>query len=154
MPNSLQPCGPRPTTLLCPWDSPSKNTRVGCHALLQGIFPTQGSNPCLLSLLHRQAGSLPLARPRKRTEEIFLRQGTSQWHPILFGDCPLLVPAQLESIPAGEPADPASLRWDIPGQHKEAFQLVHWRIRRNQNSGWRLPRNSIWCRCKSFFPLF
>ena len=32
----------------CPWDSPSKNTRVDCHALLQGIFPTQGSNPGLL----------------------------------------------------------------------------------------------------------
>ena len=29
------------------WDSPSKNTGVGCHALLQGIFPTQGSNPGL-----------------------------------------------------------------------------------------------------------
>ena len=29
-------------------DSPDKNTRVGCHALLQGIFPTQGSNPGLL----------------------------------------------------------------------------------------------------------
>ena len=29
-------------------DSPGKNTGVGCHALLQGIFPTQGSNPCLL----------------------------------------------------------------------------------------------------------
>ena len=29
-------------------DSPGKNTRVGCHALLQGIFLTQGSNPCLL----------------------------------------------------------------------------------------------------------
>ena len=29
-------------------DSPGKNTRgVGCHALLQGIFPTQGLNPCL-----------------------------------------------------------------------------------------------------------
>ena len=32
-----------------------------CHALLQGIFPTQGLNPCLLNLLHWQAGSLPLA---------------------------------------------------------------------------------------------
>ena len=28
--------------LLCPWDSPGKNTGVGCHALLQGIFPTLG----------------------------------------------------------------------------------------------------------------
>ncbi|XP_055426747.1 uncharacterized protein LOC129645509 [Bubalus kerabau] len=34
--------------LLCPWDSPGKNTGVGCHALLQRIFPTQGSNPGLL----------------------------------------------------------------------------------------------------------
>ena len=35
------------TRLLCPWDSPGKNTGVGCHAL-QGIFATQGLNPCLL----------------------------------------------------------------------------------------------------------
>ena len=34
--------------LLCPWESPGKNTRVGCHALLQGISPTQGSNSCLI----------------------------------------------------------------------------------------------------------
>ena len=33
----------------------------GCHALLQGIFPTQGSNLCFLRLLHWQMGSLPLA---------------------------------------------------------------------------------------------
>ena len=46
--------------LLCPWDSPGKNAGVGCHALLQAIFSTQGLNPCLLHLLHRQAGSLPL----------------------------------------------------------------------------------------------
>ena len=31
--------------LLCPWDSLGKSTRVGCQALLQGIFPTQGWNP-------------------------------------------------------------------------------------------------------------
>ena len=37
-----------------------KNTGVGCHALLQGIFPTQGSNPHLLCLFHWQVGSLPL----------------------------------------------------------------------------------------------
>ena len=46
---------------LCPWDFPGRNTRVGCHFLLQGIFPTQGSNSCLLYLLHWQAGSLPLS---------------------------------------------------------------------------------------------
>ena len=37
--------------LLCPWGFPSKNTGVGCHFLLQGIFLTQGSNPHRLHLL-------------------------------------------------------------------------------------------------------
>ena len=35
------------TRLLCPWDSPVKNTGVGCHFLLQRIFLTQEQNPCL-----------------------------------------------------------------------------------------------------------
>ena len=35
--------------LLCSWDSPGKSTGVGCHVLFQGIFLTQGSNPCLLN---------------------------------------------------------------------------------------------------------
>ena len=39
---------------LFPGDSSGKNTGVGCHALLQGIFLTQGSNLCILSLLHLQ----------------------------------------------------------------------------------------------------
>ena len=36
--------GLQPARLLYPWDFPGKNTGVGCHALLQWIFPTQGSN--------------------------------------------------------------------------------------------------------------
>ena len=47
--NSLQPRGLQPTGLLCPQDSPCKNTGVDCHFLLQGIFPIQGLN---LGLLH------------------------------------------------------------------------------------------------------
>ena len=43
----------------------SKNTGVGCRVLLQGIFPTQGSNPRLLHLLNWQADSLPLVPPGK-----------------------------------------------------------------------------------------
>ena len=46
-----QEYGQSPTRLLCPWDFPSKNNGVGCHFLLQGIFPTNRSNPCLLHLL-------------------------------------------------------------------------------------------------------
>ena len=42
-----------------------KNTRVGCHSLLQGIFLTQGSNP---GLLHQQADSLP-SEPLKKTKD-------------------------------------------------------------------------------------
>ena len=47
----------------------SKNTGVGCHALLKGIFLTQGLNQHLLCLLHWQVGSLPpvsLGKPLKR----------------------------------------------------------------------------------------
>ena len=44
---------------------PGKNTGVGCHFLLQGLFPTQGWNQCLLLLLNWQADCLPLAPPRK-----------------------------------------------------------------------------------------
>ena len=43
--DSLRPCGLQPTRVLRPWDSPVKNTGVGCHFLLQGIFPTQRLNP-------------------------------------------------------------------------------------------------------------
>ena len=41
---TLQSHGLSPTRLLCPWNSPGKNTWVDYHFLLQGIFPTQGSN--------------------------------------------------------------------------------------------------------------
>ena len=37
---------------LLPMGFSGKNTGAGCHFLLQGIFPTQGSNPCPLLLLH------------------------------------------------------------------------------------------------------
>ena len=44
MSNSLQPHGLQPARILCPWDSPGKNTGMGCHFLLWGIFPTQESD--------------------------------------------------------------------------------------------------------------
>ena len=48
--DSLRPCGLYLSRLLCPRESPG-NTGVGFYFLLQGIFPTQGSNSCLLHLL-------------------------------------------------------------------------------------------------------
>ena len=56
-------CSPPGSSVL--GDSPGKNTEVGCHALLQEIFPIRGSNLCLLHLLHWQADSLPLVPPGK-----------------------------------------------------------------------------------------
>ena len=58
-PTHLQPHGLQSTRLLCPWNSPGKNTGVGCCALLQGIFPTQGSNSYLSHLHDWQVSSLP-----------------------------------------------------------------------------------------------
>ena len=55
--NSLQLYGLQPTIFLCQRDSPGQDTETVCHFLLQGFFPTQGSNLCLL---HWQVDSLPL----------------------------------------------------------------------------------------------
>ena len=52
----FRPHGLSPARLLRPWDCPCENTGGGCHCLLQGIFLTQGLNPCLL---HWQANPLP-----------------------------------------------------------------------------------------------
>ena len=58
----LEPHGLQLTRLLCLWDSPGKNTGMGCHFLLQQIFPTQGSN-----LLHWQVDSSPLSHRESLT---------------------------------------------------------------------------------------
>ena len=54
--DSLRPHGLQPARLLCLWNFPGKNTGVGCHFLLQGIFLTQGLSPAVsdsLPLNHR-----------------------------------------------------------------------------------------------------
>ena len=63
------PVGCSPPGFSVHGDPPGKNTKVGCHALLQGMFPTQGLNLCLLQ---QQADSLPLSH-----------QGSPRW---LFGE--------------------------------------------------------------------
>ena len=70
---TLRPHRLQPTRLLCPWDSPGKSTGEGCHALLQGIFPTQGSNPGLLHcrwaphhLSHQGTAEESIPKPQKR----------------------------------------------------------------------------------------
>ena len=66
--------------LLCPRDSPGKNTGVGCRALLQGIFPAQGSNPGL-SVQVDAVRSEPPGKPRDVPRgRLFPRAGRRQLH--------------------------------------------------------------------------
>ena len=69
--------GLQPARLLCTCDYPGKNTGVCCHALLQGTFPIQGSNPCLLCLLHCQVRSLllmPTRKPKQIVQKSIIQQ--------------------------------------------------------------------------------
>ena len=81
------PYVPQATRLLCHGDSPGKNTGEGCQALLQGIFPTQGSNLHLLCVLHWLMGPLPLVLAGKpscmtglmKSEPLAFSQLSSIW---------------------------------------------------------------------------
>ena len=97
MSDSLQPHEPQPTRLLCPWDSPGKNTGVSCHFLLQ------------CSLL---TGKDPDAGKDLRQEE----KGTTEdkmfgWHPGLDGH-------EFEQAP-GVGDGQGSLVYCSPWGHKE-----------------------------------
>ena len=59
--DSLQPHGLQPTTLLCPWNSPGKNTGVDCQALLQGNLP----EPRFPALQADSLPSEPSGKPKK-----------------------------------------------------------------------------------------
>ena len=65
--DSFQPYGLQPARLLHSWNSPSKNTGVGCHSLLQGIFLARGLNPglpycrqILYHMNHQGSPSVPI----------------------------------------------------------------------------------------------
>ena len=58
--------------LLCPWNSPGKNTGVGSHSLLQGIFLTWGLNP---SLLHCKQILYHLSHQRTQGDTLKHRAG-------------------------------------------------------------------------------
>ena len=60
--HSLKLHGLWPARFLCPWDSPVKNTGLGCHDLLQGNLPDPGIEPRSPAL---QADSFPFELPRK-----------------------------------------------------------------------------------------
>ena len=83
----------QPTRLLCPWGFPGKNTAVGCHFLLQGIFLTQGSNPHLLlgrRILYHWGTQLKQQLSNK-TRALVPPQGihrTTIWHIPIFQQKP------------------------------------------------------------------
>ena len=71
------PHGLQPTRLLCPWNSPGKDTRVGCQFLLQGIFPTEGLNP---GLLHCRQILYLLSQQGSPTWQLFFIHTIHWWH--------------------------------------------------------------------------
>ena len=99
MSNSLQHHGLQPSRLLCPQDFPGKNTGVGCHFLLQRIFPTEGLNSCLL---HWQVDSLQLSH-----------LGSPAQHSMLFYYLQLPV-----SRPKGHQCPNCNCHSSLPGPEK------------------------------------
>ena len=93
-------------------DSLGKNTRVGCHALLQGISLIQASNPHLFCLLHWQAGSSPAAPPGKPVCVCcsVLQARRLEWVAISFsrGSSPPRALLQADSLPSEPPGKPAA----------------------------------------------
>ena len=126
MSNSLQPHGLQPARLLCPWNSPSKNTGVGSYSLLQGIFLTQGLNPglprcrqicCCLSLLYVDSFS-PLTCPVRLYT--FTASGTagcpSWWRTFLAPDLVSVIPPKI--------ALPFNRKWCIESTYYELKALI------------------------------
>ena len=99
------------------WHSPGKNTGVGCHALLQGILPTQGSNPCLICLLHWQEGSLPLAPPGKPYHQVWEAKGPKRGAHTTRSCDPLLpvLPSKYVTNTVGR-KEQASPVWPLEGE--------------------------------------
>ena len=88
-----------PARLLCPWDFPGKNTRMGCHFLLQGNLPNLGVEPGSLALA---CGFFATEPPGKPFPECWL---------LLFTSTPLklalLAPASRRPRPSFQEASPA-----------------------------------------------
>ena len=94
--DSLRPYWLQPTKLFCPWNSRGKNIGVGCHSILRGIFPIQGSN---LGLLHC-----------RRVLYYLCHQGS----PTLVGYKTSLVAQMVKNPPAVQETQVQSLGWEIP----------------------------------------
>ena len=110
-------------------DSPGKNAGVGCHALLQGIFPTRGSNQRLWSLLHWQVSSLSLAPPGKAS--FSLTQPFILFRPSLDGirstqSASLILPFKCQSHPETPSQDTPRVMFNQISGHP--VTLPSWHI--------------------------
>ena len=90
------------------------------RALLQGLFPTQGSNFCLLLLLYWQAGSLPLALPGQPSGSVVKNLAANAGDTGDMGSIP-----ELGKCPGGGNANPLqSSYWEIPWTEELGGQRV------------------------------
>ena len=126
-----RPYGPLPARVICPSDSLGMNSGVGCHALLQGILPTQGLNSYLLPALHwhpfgprsqaslqkAQGPGLCFATPWTIAHQASLSLTVSQSLPKFMSIESARLGAELELRRSG-----SSLGAPNPSQHQGPFQ--------------------------------
>ena len=134
--DSLRPNGLLPTRLLRPWDFPGKNTGVGCHFLLKGIFPTQGLNPdlpycrqMLYSLSHQGNWALsqfchsplsPSSRDCSSSSPSAIRVVASAYLRLLTFLRAILIPACASSSPA------FLMMYSACKLNKQGDNIDHW----------------------------
>ena len=129
---SLQLCttlwDPRlqPAKLFCPWDSPGKNTGVGCHALLQQIFATKGWNPWLRSPALAGRFSTTSATLEALLQIHQLVKSITLW--LLFWASQ--VAQRVKNLPAMQETWVQSLGWKDPLEKGRATHssILAWRI--------------------------
>ena len=120
---TLQPHGLQPTRHLLPWNLPGNGTGVSCHLLLQGIFPTQGSNPGLPHGRQTLLLSEPPGKPARslmcfnsRTERSWWdrRNPCRLWSP---GSIPIDPPPFESGSPTPEPPSRTGTHAQEPPRH-------------------------------------
>ena len=104
----------QPTRLYCPWDSPGKNTRVGCHFLLQCMkvkSESEVTQSCLTL-----SDPMDCSLPGSSVHGIFQAR-VLQWGAIAFSDCALLSAAKsFQSCPTlCNPIDGSPPAFPVPG---------------------------------------
>jgi len=140
---------------LCPWNSSGKNTGVGCHSLLQGIFPTQGLNP---SLLHCRQISYPMSHQGRPVSKLsVLYSHCNDYKKVLFSrphhwrlGLRILVWAWIIPEPLFSPLLwPCGFCMPLWGQPREK----QWLKPKDQNLHRCKQTMNTWKPCKQFIPL-